>query len=176
MMISSFRAGIARPICAALSRVARRDSSPITVLELSSISAAVISGLARNLCSMTLAHYVGVDIVRELIDYNTAKFANEQITFECANVIEDPLPDGELCLIRQVLQHLSNQQISSVLTNCEKFPYLVVTEGVYQGRQICPNVDILHGPDTRVFKHSGVFLDREPFNRRTRDVFRNSLP
>jgi hypothetical protein len=77
-----------------------------------------------------------------------ARFITEKNVNKCADIIEDKLPEGDLCLIRQVLQHLSNRQISRVLANCTKFPYLVVTEDVYSGPRVRVNLDIMHGPTT----------------------------
>jgi hypothetical protein len=78
----------------------------------------------------------------------------------------DPLPDGDLCLIREVLQHLSNRQIASVLQAARKFRYVIYSD--YQppaGIQCLPNRDIPHGRDTRIWKNSAVLLDQAPFNR-----------
>jgi SAM-dependent methyltransferase len=114
--------------------------------------------------------YVGVDVVPELIAYNQARFAGPQARFECLNIIEDDLPSGQLCLIRQVFQHLSNQQIRAVLDKCAVYPRILVTEHIYVGPDSRPNVDKPHGPDTRVSDRSGVFLDRSPFDLGARTV------
>jgi hypothetical protein len=132
--------------------------------------------IGQRICSAVSVNYVGVDIVPELIAYNHSQFGSERVSFKFANIIEDELPDGELCLIRQVLQHLSNKQISSVLTNCTKFRYLIVTEDVHSGRRMRPNLDMMHGPDNRVFKRSGVFLDRAPFNLQTLNLLEIPSP
>jgi SAM-dependent methyltransferase len=126
--------------------------------------------IGRGICAAVSVNYVGVDIVSDLIAYNQSRFGNDDVRFKCADIIEDELPEGDLCLIRQVLQHLSNEQISRVLANCAKFPYLVVTEDVYSGPGVRINLDIMHGPDNRLFRHSGVFLDRAPFSMRTQNV------
>jgi hypothetical protein len=132
--------------------------------------------IGRRICSTVSVNYVGVDIVEELIKYNQSQFGSENINFKCANIINDGLPDGELCLIRQVFQHLSNEQISSALGKCFKFPYLIVTEDVYNGPGMRPNLDIMHGPDNRIFKCSGVFLEHAPFNLQTQSVFEIPCP
>jgi hypothetical protein len=126
--------------------------------------------VGRRICNAVEANYIGVDIVPALIAHNEAQFGDGRISFKLGDIIEDELPNGELCLIRQVLQHLSNEQISQVLANCSKYPYLAVTEDVYNGPTARPNLDIMHGPDNRLFQHSGVFLDLEPFAIRTRNV------
>jgi hypothetical protein len=132
--------------------------------------------IGQKICSANSVNFIGVDIVPDLIESNQSRYANATISFTCADIIEDELPDGDICLIRQVLQHLSNSQISRVLANCSKFPYLVVTEDIYCGRRMRPNVDIIHGPDNRLHKRSGVFLDKAPFCLETESVLEIPCP
>jgi SAM-dependent methyltransferase len=132
--------------------------------------------IGNKICSATSVNFVGVDIVPELIQFNQSRYGNATISFKCLDIIEDDLPDGDICLIRQVLQHLSNSQISRVLANCSKFSYLVVTEDVYCGRRMRQNVDIMLGPDNRLHKRSGVFLDKAPFCLRTQSVLEIPCP
>jgi hypothetical protein len=132
--------------------------------------------VGQRICSITPVRYVGVDIVPDLITRNNSRFGRNGVEFKCANIIEDELPDGDLCLIRQVLQHLSNAQISRVLANCAKFPYLLVTEDVYNGPGMRPNLDTQHGPDNRLFRHSGVYLDLPPYSLRTQNVLEVVCP
>jgi hypothetical protein len=109
--------------------------------------------------------YHGVDIVDDVIRFNQKHFAARNITFSCRDIITDGLPAGDMCLVRQVLQHLSNSQVLRILEKCEQYPYVVVTEhlpgppGSWH-----PNIDIHHGHETRVDRGSGVLLDAEPFN------------
>ena len=57
--------------------------------------------------------YNGVDIVDELIEHNRKTFRHPNIRFHCMDAAKDnvDLPFGELLIIRQVLQHLSNADI-----------------------------------------------------------------
>jgi len=132
--------------------------------------------IGQKICSANSVNFTGVDIVPDLIKFNQSQYANATISFACADIIKDELPDGDICLIRQVLQHLSNSQISRVLANCTKFPYLVVTEDIYCGVRMRPNVDIMHGPDNRLHKRSGVFLDKAPFCLETESVLEIPCP
>jgi hypothetical protein len=110
--------------------------------------------------------YHGVDVVRDLIDFNSNHHSSVNIQFTCRDVINDELPIGELCLIRQVLQHLSNDQVARIMEHCEQYHYVIVTEHLGDPTKPCtPNVDIHHGSDTRVDRGSGVYLDLPPFNR-----------
>jgi SAM-dependent methyltransferase len=126
--------------------------------------------IGRRICEANQIRYIGVDIVPDLIAHNTSKFAGNGIEFKCVNIIDGQLPDGQLCLIRQVLQHMSNGGIAGVLANCSKFPFLLVTEDVYSGKDMQPNLDVKHGPDNRLFRKSGVYLDLPPFNLKTEKI------
>ncbi len=109
--------------------------------------------------------YVGCDVVPHLVDHNNHTFGNERVEFRCVNIIDDELPRGELCLIRQVLQHLSNQQISAVLAKAKNYDHLVITEHFpVDETDYTPNLDKSHGPGVRLAKNSAVAVDKPPFN------------
>jgi 2-polyprenyl-3-methyl-5-hydroxy-6-metoxy-1,4-benzoquinol methylase len=109
-------------------------------------------------------HYTGVDVVPELVRYNQEHFACRGVEFRCLDIIEDELPEGELCLVRQVLQHLSNEQIWKTLQSLVRYRHVIVTEHVYSGPGLRRNRDKPQGPGTRLPKRSGVFLESPPFN------------
>ncbi len=110
-------------------------------------------------------HYTGCDVVFSLVKHLNETHRTDAVEFRCVNIVEDDLPDGDLCLIRQVLQHLSNAEISKVLANAAKFKYLVVTEHYPNpNTEFAPNSDIPHGPSVRVQFDSAVVLDKPPFN------------
>lgn len=114
----------------------------------------------------TEINYIGVDVVPKLIQYLNHKHAAQNREFRCLNIVEDKLPIGEACLIREVLQHLSNAEIARVLDNCRAYKFVIVTE-VYPSneRELKPNLDIPHGPDVRLHFDSAVCLDAPPFSR-----------
>lgn len=114
-----------------------------------------------DLCS----HYIGADIVAPLIQHNAATFASDQIEFRHLNLVVDDLPDGDICFLRQVLQHLSNQEIMAILPKLNKYRWIIITEhqpSKSYFRQ--PNLDKPHGGDIRTLKGSGVFLELPPFS------------
>jgi SAM-dependent methyltransferase len=108
-------------------------------------------------------HYAGVDVVPDLIAYNRQRFGASNVEFFCRNIIEDELPHGDLCLVRQVLQHLSNKQILQVLRSLHRYRNVLVTEHIYTGPGLRHNRDKPQGPGTRLPKRSGVFLGSPPF-------------
>lgn len=114
-----------------------------------------------NYCS----EYVGVDVVPELIEKLKKDNYPSFIKFLCADIVDDDLPDGDLCLIRQVFQHMSNEQIIKVLPKLKKYKVIFITEHYPEDNpQIVANKNILAGPGTRVGKNSAVYLDQPPFN------------
>lgn len=109
--------------------------------------------------------YIGIDVVESLIKWNQKKHGDHDTSFLCKDIVKDTLPDGQLCLIRQVLQHLSNSEIATVLQKTRRYPWVIVTEH-YPAASVTPrpNIDKPHGLDTRVPDDSAVYLDKPPFN------------
>jgi hypothetical protein len=108
--------------------------------------------------------YHGIDIVSKVVEHNARAYGSALVTFSCLDAISTDLPAADLCLVREVFQHLSNAEIAKVLERCRKFPYVVVTERVASADRFgTANVDISHGPNTRADIGSGVVLDAPPF-------------
>jgi SAM-dependent methyltransferase len=55
--------------------------------------------VGRRLPSLELS-YVGCDIVPGLVARNAARFAAERIQFRTLDIVTDPLPEGDLCIIK----------------------------------------------------------------------------
>jgi len=73
------------------------------------------------------------------------------------------LPAAGLCLIRQVLQHLNNEEIARTLANLKNFTWVLISEHVpVHPKSI--NRDKPHGPDVRVRYGSGVYVEQPPFS------------
>ena len=109
--------------------------------------------------------YAGVDIVKSLIDRNQALYGRDSTAFLCCDITKDKLPDADLILIIQVLQHLSNDDILAFLKNIQgKYRHLIITETLHKSWRFTPNKDIPAGPGVRFHKKSGVVLDKPPFN------------
>jgi hypothetical protein len=76
------------------------------------------------------------------------------------------LPPGDVVFIRQVLQHLSNNDIALVISKLTQYRVLVVTEHLPPNNDFVPNVDISNGAHIRLQGtfSSGVVLTAPPFN------------
>jgi hypothetical protein len=115
--------------------------------------------------------YIGVDIAQSVIDANKRAHESERISFVRADLTRDPLPRADAGVVRQVLQHLTNSEIRAALKNVLwTYPLAFITEHIYVGRGVKPNLDIPHGPGTRVPMKSGVFIDRPPFSLKAKMV------
>ena len=109
--------------------------------------------------------YVGVDIVKTVVMENTKKYGCEEIEFRHMNIIEESLPEGDVCFLRQVLQHLSNDQILAILKKLEIYKWVFITEHYpTPNNDIVPNIDKVCGADVRVYDNSGVYLNESPFS------------
>lgn len=109
--------------------------------------------------------YYGLDVVSDLIARNTATFGREGVIFSVLDASSGVLPPADVCLVRQVLQHLSNDQIMGILERCQQFSLVVVTEHWPAPEAAAdPNVDKPHGPDTRLDSGSWVDISSPPFN------------
>jgi SAM-dependent methyltransferase len=123
-------------------------------------------------------NYTGVDVVEGLIAENIRRWASPTVRFVCADVTSDALPEGELCLIREVFQHLSNAQVSAVLKRLSLYKYVLITEVHPEDlRHYQINRDKPHGATSRVAHFSILRLDQPPFSvAGVRLVFENDPP
>ncbi len=112
----------------------------------------------------SVVRYTGVDIVPAVIEANRARQTDSHVAFVCADITRDALPPADAAIVRQVFQHLTNQEIRAALDNVlHTYGLVIVTEHVYAGDNLIPNLDMPHGPGTRVSRRSGVFIDLPPF-------------
>ena len=117
--------------------------------------------------------YTGVDIVRDMIASHNKTFASEHVRFLCLDIVDDELPDGDLCLIRQVLQHLSNDDIAKILARVKKYKYVIVTEHITpKDKALVFNAAFHAGAHVRLGARSGVYLDEPPFSLKTKTLLR----
>ncbi|WP_298427309.1 class I SAM-dependent methyltransferase [uncultured Kordia sp.] len=112
--------------------------------------------------------YIAVDIVSDLIIHNKEVFKAENLEFHCLDISVDDLPKGDCALVRQVLQHLSNNEIQNIVKKLVNFKYVILTEHLPKGN-FTPNLDIISGQGIRLKKKSGIDLLVPPFNLKVKD-------
>ena len=124
--------------------------------------------------------YVGCDIVPEIIAHHNEHYGSDRISFRQLDIIDGELPEGDICLVRQVLQHLSNTDIKRCLARL-RYRHIYVTEAHPIDRTLAPNPDMPAGEGVRfnwrTGRGRGVELNLPPFNRVVTEVFRvNATP
>ena len=107
--------------------------------------------------------YIAIDIVDKLITRNQKLYKEDNLEFLCLDITKDNLPSGDCIIIRQVLQHLSNTEIQSVIKKITSYKYIILTEHIPIGNFI-PNKDIISGQGIRLKQNSGVIITESPFN------------
>lgn len=109
--------------------------------------------------------YVACDVVEPLVERNRQRFSGLSVEFRLCDLTKDPLPSGEVAMIRQVLQHLSNADVSKVTGKLSAFRWVIVTEHLPGGRFVA-NLDKPRGYDIRAHRDppSGLDLVQAPFS------------
>lgn len=65
-------------------------------------------------------HYLGVDIVPEVIERNNTHYASEHVKFQQADLTDWVPPVADLILVRDLLIHLTNEQALRCLSNVSR--------------------------------------------------------
>jgi len=125
----------------------------------------------RPLCGK----YVACDVVAPLIERNRRTYADLDVDFRVVDAVDDELPDGDVIFIRQVLQHLSNEQIAKIVARLPgRYRAVVVTEHL-PWHDFTANLDKPTGSTIRVGHPdgaSGIVLTEPPFSLQVRQDIR----
>lgn len=106
--------------------------------------------------------YLGLDVVSSVIASNASTYGTSNIKFERADISEvDDLPACDLIICKDVLQHLSNENVIRALKKFRAARFALITNDYHPA-----NVDIANG-GTRPLD-----VSRPPFNFPARPVCR----
>lgn len=120
--------------------------------------------IMRQVLKQVDVQYTGMDVVPDLIAHHQENNANAKTQFIVKDAISEPLPETDLLIIRQVLQHLKNNQIAQILAKLGQFKYVIITEHLPVTEDVEYNLDKVTGPHIRMRMNSGVFIDQPPFS------------
>ena len=95
--------------------------------------------------------------------HNKKIFNQKQLEFKCLDLAKDSIPAGDCAIIRQVFQHLSNDEVQQILNKLYQFKFVIITEHIPKHNFI-PNIDIISGQGIRLKKNSGLDVTSAPFN------------
>jgi len=122
----------------------------------------------RKLCG----RYIACDVVPALLEYNKKKYADLNVDFQLVDIACDPIPRGKIIFIRQVFQHLSNEQILKALQGITKScEYMIVTEHGPEMSEYIPNIDKKTGSHIRLEWGSGIDLLASPFELKVKESY-----
>ncbi len=106
----SHRPEIVNPYIAAVTAFLTSFEPPLTVCDLGCGD----FNVGKELVPHT-KKYVAVDIVPSLIARNKETFKAPNLEFQCLDIATADLPSADCAILRQVLQHLSNAEIQSIV-------------------------------------------------------------
>lgn len=75
-------------------------------------------------------NYIGYDASKIVIEKNTKAFAKKNIRFIHENFINTDMPKADLLIMKEVLQHLSNENVHSALKQLSKYKYVIIVNDV----------------------------------------------
>jgi hypothetical protein len=109
--------------------------------------------------------YTACDVVPELVHFNQQYWRHLPVEFLVVDLVKDEIPAGDVLILRQVLQHLSNDDIYKFTQSIPRgFGYLLLTEHLPSESDFFANRDKDSGTDIRLGVGSGVVLTQPPFN------------
>jgi 2-polyprenyl-3-methyl-5-hydroxy-6-metoxy-1,4-benzoquinol methylase len=85
--------------------------------------------------------YTGIDVVASVITENQARYARPGIRFQEADVASFALPDCDLVLCKDVLQHLGNVNVMRVLSQRPRAKCWLITNDFHPVNEECENGD-----------------------------------
>ncbi len=101
--------------------------------------------------------YSGYDIVKSVIIRNKKNFGAPNIKFFQANTLEFDLPQADLLITKDVLQHLPIEDIKSFTRHFSKYKYCLITNDINPYRRTS-NIQIVAG------QYRPIDLTEPPFN------------
>jgi SAM-dependent methyltransferase len=112
---------------------------------------------SQNICWEGI-QYTGYDVVRKVIDENIKKFSNSSIKFIQGDLTHLDLPNADLLICKDVLQHLPHQNIFHLLQQAYKYKYCLITNDVDPHSFSSQNNSIQQG------EYRTLDLTKAPFN------------
>lgn len=89
--------------------------------------------------------YLGYDVVQSVIENNEKQYSNSNIHFIFENAITANLPSADLLICKDVLQHLSFEDVYRMILQFKKFKYCLITNDVNSNSLTTYNTQIASG-------------------------------
>jgi SAM-dependent methyltransferase len=101
--------------------------------------------------------YLGVDIAPSVIAANQRRFEAANVRFAVADIVRDPLPPADLLLVKDVLQHLSNADITLFFRQLQRYRHVLIVNDVLPESLSAEAADIQTG------RYRPIDVTRPPF-------------
>lgn len=161
---------------AELSHLRLKIGRPLVIVDIGCGDFAIGQKLMQELPDQ----YIGCDLVPELIEYNASRYSSDRVSFKVLDAVADELPRGDVYLVRQVLQHLSNSEIQRITGKLSSCQNVYVTEGYPREvlGPVNPDKPASHEIrfDWRTGQGRGVELDQAPYSLNVRLICQAELP
>ena len=117
-----------------------------------------------RLLNWTNINYIGIDVVSSVIEKNNWRFASRNISFIEADATSFVLPQADLLICKEVLQHLPFRDIDKIVEQFPKFKYCIIVNDIDPQTLTCRNKDIPRG------HYRLLDLTRPPFHIKAKKV------
>ena len=77
-------------------------------------------------------NYLGIDAAATVIDSNSINFSSQNISFKIFTSYSD-IPDADMLICKDVMQHLSNEEVFNILEILPRFNQSVITNDIAYG-------------------------------------------
>jgi hypothetical protein len=104
-----------------------------------------------------------MDVVPEVVEANNRHFASQDVRFVHADARAVELPQADLLLMKDVLQHWTNAEVAGFLPTLRRYPFALITNTTNR-------VDV--NRDCATGSYRFLELTRPPFNLRAAVVLR----
>ena len=100
--------------------------------------------------------YFGIDISTVILEKTRRTHESEKHSFLLLDAAKDKLPKGDLIIVKDVVQHLSNKDVVKVITKLKDYKHVIICNSFHE--KISTNKDIENG------KMRFIDLRKPPFN------------
>ncbi len=77
-------------------------------------------------------NYVGIDVYEDMTNKLNLNIGNKYRSFQFLNAVYDDLPKAELCITKDVLQHLPLNDIKTIIRKLNDYQYLIICNDKYK--------------------------------------------
>lgn len=74
--------------------------------------------------------YIGVDVAESVISNNQVHYGKSNISFACIDAVRQHLPEADLLIAKEVLQHLPIDEVQILLEKAKSYPFALFVNDI----------------------------------------------